>query len=95
VFFYEVIKECTDPIEEAISAQLANPDFNDYPGPEGIICQAIDEKRRRIPIKLKIIFNLKKQGYTFVEIARKVNYSERHVRRMFRKMSAFPDFKPL
>jgi len=95
MFFYEVIKECSDPIEEAISAQLANPTFNDYPGAESIICQAIDEERLRIPNKLKIILNLKKQGYTFVEIGKKINYSERQVRRMFKKMSAFPYFKPL
>lgn len=93
MFFYEVIKACSDPIEEAISAQLANPDFNDYPGPESIICQAIDEKYYRLPNKIKSILNLKKQGYTNKEIGIKFECTEQNIRYFLKKYCDFPSLK--
>jgi len=95
MFFYEIYRECYDPIQEAINIQLGNYYFNDYPSVETLIVHAIDEKYRRIPKLHKRLVNLKLQGYTFKEIAQSIGYSERQVRRIYKKMSAFTCFGTL
>jgi len=93
MFYFEIYRDCYDPIEEAISLQLGNPAFNDYPSVETIIISAIDEKYRRMPNKYKRLVSLKLQGLTNKEIAGETGYSEIWIKQIWKKTYFLPKFR--
>lgn len=95
MFYYEIYRECYDPIQEAIDLQLGNRAFNEYPSIETIIVSAIDEKYSRLPNKYKRLVSLKLQGLTNKEIAETTGYSVRYVEGMWKRRRIFTHFDTL
>lgn len=75
-----------DPIEQAISAQLANPCFNEYPCIESLLINAVDRKYGQIPRHVKVIQTMRLCGLTYRDISGITGYCEKQIRRLVKQI---------